>query len=178
MISNLLNKLKHPALAGLIQDQHLKELLIHREFRLSEEYLHREFISQAADDEIHSPELRFFDGFGEIRCQVKKRLLPAISFSARFTVQGVEFSSMGKRVHLRVEQVKPFDFDWVTRRFVEKVPFLSFSDGLLTCDLTRVPRLANLFSYQIKGFRVADLITLKELTLQDGEIVGRLGMVL
>ena len=175
---SLFDMLKHPALAGLIQDQHLKELLMRREFRLTEEYLHREFVSQAADEEIHNPELKFFDGFGEIRCQVKKRLLPTISFSARFAVHGVEFSNMGKKIHLRVEQVKPFDCDWVTKRFVDKVPFLSFSDGILTCDLTQVPRLAHLFSYQVKGFRVADFVTLKELAIGEGEIVGRLAMVI
>jgi hypothetical protein len=175
---SIFDKFKHSALAGLIHDQHLKELITRREFRISEEFIHREFISQAADEEILNPELRFFDGFGELRCQVKKKLLPAINFSARFTIHGLEFSSLGKRLHLRLEEVKPLDFNWVTKRMIGRLPFLTLSDGIMTCDLTQVPRLAYLFSYQVKGIQVVDHFTLRDLAFKEGEVVGRLGVVL
>ena len=175
---SIFDKLKNPALAAFMQDQNIRELVSRREFRLTEEYFHREFIAAAADDEIHSPELKFYDGYAELRAKIKKKLLPEIPFSARFVLHGVEFGTMGKRVHLKVEQVKPLDSDWVTKRVVARVPFLSFSDGILTCDLTLVPKLAYLFSYQLKGINVADFITLKKLTIQQGEMVGRVGMVL
>jgi len=44
--------------------------------------------------------------------------------------------------------------------------------------MTRVPKLAELFAYRVKGISAWDFITLKELSLKDGEIVGRVGVVL
>jgi hypothetical protein len=175
---SILDRLKNPALTALIHDQRIKELVTRREFRLTEAYLHQEFISQAADEEIHNPLLKCCDGYAELSCEVKKRFLPAIPFSARFTIHGVEFSSFGKRIYLRVEQVKPLDLEWVTRRMADKVPFLEYGDGLLVCDLTKVPRLANLFACQVKGIKLADFLSLRELAVRDGEVVGRLGVII
>lgn len=176
---SIFDMFRNPAFRDLLKDQRLKELLARREFRISEEYIHREFISQAGDDEVRGLALRFRDGFGELSGEVKKRLLPfAVPFAARFTIHGVEFNAMGKRVYLRVEEVKPVDFDWVTRRVVEQVPFLDYRDGLLVCDLERVPRLDALLAHRVGPARVADFFTLRELSLRNGEIVGRLGVVL
>jgi hypothetical protein len=61
---------------------------------------------------------------------------------------------------------------------VERVPFLAYRDGLLVCDLERVPRLDALLAHRIGAARVADFLTLRELSLRQGEIVGRLGVVL
>ena len=79
---------------------------------------------------------------------------------------------------LAMDEVKPLDLEWVTRRMADKVPFLEYGDGLLVCDLTKVPRLANLFSCQVKGIKLADFLSLRELVVRDGEVVGRLGIVL
>ncbi len=176
---SIFDTFRNPAIRGLLKDQRLKELLTRREFRISEEYIHREFISRAGDDEVRGLALRFRDGFGELSGEVKKRLLPfAVPFAARFAIHGVEFNALGKRVYLRVEEVKPLDLDWVTRRVVERVPFLDYRDGLLVCDLERVPRLDALLAHRVGSARVADFLTLRELSLRDGEIVGRLGVVL
>lgn len=176
---SIFDKLKNPALVELLKDQRLREIVTRREFRVSEEYLHREFISRAGDDEVRNLALRFHDGFGELSGEVKKRLLPvAIPFSARFIIAGVEFNALGKRVHLRVDEVKPMDVDWVTKRVVERVPFLAYHDGLMSCDLEQVPRLDAILASRVGGKRVADFLTLKELVIRPGEMVGRLGVIL
>jgi hypothetical protein len=173
-------RIKNPALVELMKEQSLRDLLTKRAFHISQGYLQREFLNSALDDEIVEFSVALFDGYGEITGKMKKRLLPAIPFSATFTIQGMEFSSARKCVLLKLEKVGPVDFDWLTRKVVQQIPFLSCSGDLITCDLTRVPRLAELFARRVKGINlnVWDLITLKELSLKDGEIVGRVGVVL
>lgn len=176
---SIFDMLQNPALIELMKDQRLRDLVTRREFRISEEYLHREFISGAMDDEVQELSLRFYDGYGEIAAKVKKRLIPcAIPFSARFSVRSVVFGSYEKKVHLAVEEVKPLDFDWVTKRVVERVPFLSFEEGRVVCDLEKVPRLADLLAKRVKGVKVSDFVTLKELSFRQGEVFGRVGVVL
>jgi hypothetical protein len=171
-------RLKNPALVELVKEQSLKDLLIRREFRLSQGYLQREFLVRAQDDEMLELTLSLQDGYGEIAGKIKKRFLPAISFSAVFTIEGMEFSSARKCVFLKLDKVGPVDLDWLTKKVVERIPFLSCRGDLIACDLTRVPRLAELFAYRVKGINVWDFIALKELSLKEGEIVGRVGVVL
>jgi hypothetical protein len=178
---SIFDRIKNPSLAELVKDQNVKELLLKREFRITQSYLQREFVSQALDDELVELSLGIFDGYGDIAGKVKKRLVPfAIPFSATFTLQGMEFSSTRKIVMLKLEKVGPVDVAWLTRKFVERVPFLSCTGDLIVCDLTKVPRLAELFAYRVKGLGLNpwDLVTLKELSLKEGEIVGRVGVVL
>jgi hypothetical protein len=175
---SILHKLKNPVLAAFLRDQQLPELFRRREFRLTEAFLRREVFSQATDDEILNLDLVVHDGFAEVRGAVKKRFLPTIPFSFRVRVAGIEFNSLGKRIHLAMEQVKPLDLDWVTRRLVERVPFLVYTEDRIMIDLERIPSLASSLSYRIKGVRVADHFTLRELTLRPGEVVGRLGVTL
>jgi hypothetical protein len=173
------DRFDNPAFRELLRDQRLKDLLARREFRISEEYVQREFIGRAEDDEVQNLSLRFREGFGELSGQVRKRILPfAVPFSARLAIHGVEFNGMGKRVYLRLEDVRPFDLDWVTRRVVDKVPFLDYRDGLLVCDLKLVPRLDTLLAYRVGGAHLADFVTLRDLAFREGELVGRLGFVL
>jgi hypothetical protein len=172
------DRIKNPALVELVKEQSLRDLLTKRAFHISQGYLQREFLSRALDEEIVEFSITLFDGYGEIAGKMKKRLLPAIPFSATFSIHGMEFSSARKCVLLKLEKVGPVDIDWLTRKVVQHIPFLSCSGDLITCDLTRVPRLAELFAYRIKGLNVWDIITLKELSLKDGEIVGRVGVVL
>ena len=171
-------KIKNPALAELVKEQSLKDLLLKREFRLPQDYLQREFLSRALDDELPELKLILSDGCGEITGKIKKRFLPAISFSALFTIQGLEFSTARKCVSLKLDKVGPIDLDWLTRKVVERIPFLNCVGDLITCDLTRVPRLAELFAYRVKGIDIGDFIVLKELSLKEGEIVGRVGVLL
>lgn len=174
-----LDKLKNPALLDLLRDQRLKELLFRREFRMTEAYFYREFVRHAEDDEIRKLSLKFRDGYGELAGYVKKRLIPvAIPFSARFALHGVDFSPQAKKIHLRVEEVKPFNLDWVTRRIVEKIPFLAYGEGIVSCDLTRVPRLADFFASQVKGVRPCDFLAVRDIAFREGEIVGRVGISL
>jgi hypothetical protein len=81
-------------------------------------------------------------------------------------------------VHLRLEELKPFSLDSLTKKLVEKVPFLSFDDGLVTVHLVKVPRLTRLLTSQVKGFRPFDHVVLKELHFHEGEVVGRVGVLL
>jgi hypothetical protein len=171
-------RIKDPALGELVKEQSLKDLLTKREFHLSQGYLQREFLSNALDDEIVEFSITLCEGYGEIAGKMKKRLLPALPFSATFSIHGVEFSAARKCVLLKLEKVGPIDIDWLTRKVVQQIPFLSCSGDLITCDLTRIPRLRELFAYRIKGLDIWSLITLKELSLKDGEIVGRVGVVL
>jgi hypothetical protein len=176
---SIFEKLKNSALFELIKDQRLSEVITRREVRLSEEYFHREFVSKAVDEEIQELALKFCNGYGEISGKVKKRLLPfSVPFSARFTVQRVDFTPREKQIYLAVEQVKPFDLEWVTSRVVGKIPFLSYGDGIITCNLAKVQRLERFFTYEVKGVKVCDYLTIKELLLKDGEMVGRLGIII
>ena len=172
----------NPALIELVKEQSLKDLLTRRAFHLSQAYLQREFLSRALDDEIVGFSIALFDGYGEISGKMKKRLLPAIPFSATFTIHGMEFSSARKCVLLKLEKVGPVDIEWLTKKVVQHIPFLSVSGDLITCDLTRVPRLAELFAYRVKlgakELNFWDIVALKELSLKDGEVVGRVGVVL
>jgi len=45
-------------------------------------------------------------------------------------------------------------------------------------DLIKAPRLAGLLACQVKGFRPFDHIVLKELRFHEGEVVGRVGVML
>ena len=173
------NRLKNPALVDLVKEQSLKDLLVRREFRISQAYLQREAASRAVDEEILELSISLFDGYGEITGRVKKRLLPfAVPFSARFTIQGMEFSAARKTVFLKLEKVAPIDVDWLTRKVVQRIPFLSCMGDLIACDLAKVPRLEELFAYRVKGIDPWDFITLKELKFREGEIIGRVGVVI
>jgi hypothetical protein len=173
-------KIKNPTLAALVKDQNLKDLLVRREFRITQEYLQREFFDPAVDEEILELSIRLLDGYGEICGKMKKRLLPfAIPFSATFTVQSVEFSGTRKSVLLKLEKVEPIDLEWLNKKILGRVPFLScIGSDLIHCDLNKVPRLAELFAYRVKGINPWDYITLKELSLKEGEVAGRVGVVL
>ena len=178
MPGSILQRLKNSPLAAFLQDQRLPELFRHREFRLSEAFLRRELQAMAADEEVGPLQLFIHDGRIEVRGVVKKRLLPPIPFGVTLRLAGVEFNAMAKRLHLAVEEVKPLDVDWITGRLVARVPFLSHGAGRITIDLERVPRLHLPLTCRIKGVRVADFFTIKELRLKPGEVVGRLGVTL
>ena len=176
---SIFDRFKNPALLELVKDQRLKELITRREFRVTEEYLHREFLSKAMDDELTELALKLGAGFAELTGRVKKRLVPfAIPFSARFSLHSIDFTRQGKVVHLRLEELKPLDLDWLTRKLVQNIPFASYGDGLVTLDLTRVPRLAEFYGYQVKGVRPSDFVVIKELLFCEGELVGRVGLIL
>lgn len=177
---SIFDKLKSTALLELIRDPQLRDLLTKREFRISQEQLQREFVSQTAhEQELEDLALIVGEGFLEISGRVKKRPLPfAIPFSARFSLHSLEFSVRSKTVHLKLEELKPFSLDSLTKKLVEKVPFLSFADGLVTVHLIKTPRLARLLTCQVKGFRPFDHIVLKDLRFHDGEVVGRVGVLL
>ncbi len=177
---SIFDKLKQAALLELVQEPRLKQLLTRREFRLSQEELYHEFAKQAAgEEELQELGLAVGEGFLELSGRVKKRLLPfAIPFSVRFSLHSLEFSPRTKAVHLKLEEVKPFEVDSLTKKLVDKVPFLSVDGRLVTLHLARVPRLAGLVACQIKGFRPFDHIVLKELAFREGEVVGRVGVLL
>lgn len=173
------DRLNDPAFMGLVQEQSLKDLLVRREFRIPEDYLQREFLDKALDDELVEFRLSIGNGFCEVSGRFKKRLVPfAIPFSASFTIQGIEFSSARKCVFLKLGPVSPLDLDWLTKTVVERIPSLSMMGEVLVCDLNRVPRLAELFAHRVKGISIWDYITLKELWMKRGEIGGRVGVVL
>ncbi len=176
---SILNMLKSPALLDLIKDQRLKEIVTRREVRVSEDYFHRELTNKAIDEDIQELSMKFFDGYGEISGKVKKKLLPfSIPFSARFTVERIFFTPKDKMIFLKVEEVKPVDVEFVTKRIVAKLSFLSYSEGIIACDLARVPELNKFFAYNVHGIKVCDFLTVKELLFKEGEMIGRLGICL
>ncbi|ACM18398.1 hypothetical protein Geob_0021 [Geotalea daltonii FRC-32] len=176
---SIFDMLKNPALLDLIKDQHLKEIVTRREVRVSQDYFHRELIARAMDEEIHELSMKFYDGYGEISGKVKKKLIPfSIPFSARFGVERIFFTPKEKMIFLKIEEVKPVDVDFVTRKVVEKIPFLSYCEGTIACDLTQVPELQKFLAYNINGIKVCDFLTIKELLFREGEMIGRLGLCL
>jgi hypothetical protein len=172
-------KLNNGAFASLIRDQRLKDVVIRREFRISAEYVRAEVIPRLEGEELRELALTFRDGYGELAAKVTRRYLPwAIPVSARFAMEGVTFNPREKKLFIRLEEVRPLDMGWLTRLVVERLPFFTWNRGILSCDLTGIPRLAELFDYRVKGVRVSDYLTIKELMLREGELVGRLGVVL
>lgn len=170
---------KKDEILDLVKDPRVKDLIVRREFRLTEEYLYEEVFDKLRDEELTEIALTVGDGYAELAGRVKKRMLPfAIPFSARFSIHSVVFSQHKRVVNLKLEELKPLDVDALTKKLVEKVPFLSYADGLVTLDLTRVPRLADLFSYQVKGVRPLDFVVLKDVAFCPGAVVGKLGVVL
>jgi hypothetical protein len=173
------SSLKTKTVLELISDPRLKELVTRREFRVSEEELRQELVTRVSDEDIQDLAVSVGEGFLEISGKIKKRLLPfAIPFSARFSLHSLEFSPRIKAVHLRLEELKPLDLDWLTKRLVGKIPFLSSADGLVTLHLVKIPRLTGLLTCQVKGFHPFDHIVLKELSFHPGEVVGRVGVML
>ncbi len=172
--------LKNSPFVELVRDPRLRDLVTKREFRLSQEELQGEMAAQMAGEEsLQELAITVGEGFLELSGRARKRPLPfAIPFSARFSLHSLEFSPRSKAVHLRLEEVRPFEIDALSKKLVEKVPFLSFADGLVTLHLARVPRLAGLLDYHVRGFRPFDHIVLKELVLSPGEVVGREGVLL
>jgi hypothetical protein len=164
----------------MMKDPRLRELVTRREFSISREELQQELLSQTADEEgLQDLTVQVGDGFLEISGRVKKRMLPfAIPFSARFSLHSLEFSPRSKTVHLKLEELKPFEVDSLTKKLVEKLPFLSFADGLVTIQLEKVPRLAGLFGCRIGSFRPFDHIVLKQLNFMEGEVTGKIGVLL
>jgi len=177
---SIFDKLKGGALLELARDPRLKELVTKREFRVDQEELRRELLKQAAgEEELQELAVTVGEGYLELAGKVKKKLLPfAIPFTARFSLHSLDFSPHAKAVHLRLDEMKPFEVDALTRKLVEKVAFLSFDDGLVTVPLDKVPRLGSLLNSQVRGFRPFDHIVLKELRFHDGEVVGRVGVLL
>jgi len=175
----IFDKISNPLLKQFMQDQNVRDLLTKREFRITEEFFQRELVAGDEDDEIRELEVRFYEGYGEITGKVRKRPLPFdIPFSARLSVQRVDFTPEGKFLLLKAEEVKPFSLDWVTAKIVGRVPFLSWRDGIITCDLARIPKLAPMFGAEIKGIRPLDFVTLRDVTFQPGALVGRLKIVI
>ena len=175
----IFDKISNPLLKQFMQDQNVRDLLTKREFRITEEFFQRELVAGSEDDEIRELEVRFYDGYGEITGKVRKKPLPFdIPFSARLSVLRVDFTPEGKYFLLRTDEVKPFSLDWVTAKIVGRVPFLSWRDGVVTCDLARIPNLAPMFGAEVKGIRPLDFVTLRDVTFQPGALVGRVKIVI
>lgn len=176
---SIFETLAGPRIASFVKDQNLQDLLAKREFRLTDRYLHEQFISGMDDEEVRELELRFYDGCGEVSGKVKKKLLPfAIPFSFRFSLSDLVFTRDERAVYLKIEEVRPLDLDWVTRRVVEKIDCLSWNDGTVVCRLDQVPGLAPLLEARVKGLKVVDFVTLRDVRLQEGEVIGRVGVAL
>ncbi|SNB47700.1 hypothetical protein [Geobacter sp. DSM 9736] len=175
IFSNLLNK--KDALFELVKDPLIRDLVTKREFRLTEEYLRQELLGRLKHEDVTDLDFRVGEGFAELSGKVRKRPLPfSIPFSARFSIHSFNFSQSGKVVHLKLEEVKPFDLESLNRKLVENIPFLSYEKGLLSLDLTKVPRLAELLDYRVSSFRPLDAVILKDLSFCPGEVVGKIGV--
>jgi hypothetical protein len=58
----IFDRLRNPSLLAFIKDQHLRELFTRKEFRISEEYVRREFFSSTEDDEVRNLSLALRGG--------------------------------------------------------------------------------------------------------------------
>ena len=175
----ILEKISNPLLKQFMQDQNLRDLFTKREFRITEEFFQRELVAGGEDDEIRELEVKFHDGYGEITGKFRKKPLPFdIPFSARLSVQRVDFTPEGKYIVLKIDEVKPFSLDGVTAKLVGRAPFLAWQDGAITCDLARIPKLAPLFGTEVKGIHPLDFVTLRDVTFQPGALVGRVKIVI
>jgi hypothetical protein len=162
---------------GFVKDQNIRELLTKREFRISEQYLHREFVSRAESEKVRDLSLKIYNGYAEITGKLRQRLLSvSVTFLARFAMHGYEFNRNSKKVHLKIYGAKPMSGDLLLGELADNIPFLTCEQGIAVCDLTKVPRLSQVFGYHVKGMPVMDFVTIKELRLNEGEIVGKLGV--
>ena len=101
-----------------------------------------------------------------------------LEFPVTVNCAKIDFTPEGKYLLLKADEVKPFSLDWVTARIVGKVPFLSWKEGIIACDLERVPKLAPLFAASVKGVRPFDFLTLRDVSFQQGALVGRVKIVI
>ncbi len=165
------------ALLGFIKDQKIKEIVTKREFRFSEEYLHGELVKRAGARKVNDLSLKIYDGYAQITGRVKQWPMPVpMPFLVRLGVHGTEFSSGSKNVFLRIDEVIPEDGELLIGQLTEKIPCLTYHKGMVVCNLAQVPRLGDLFGYRVKGIQVMDYVTVKELALNKGELVARLGV--
>jgi hypothetical protein len=99
-----------------------------------------------------------------------------VPFLARLAVNGFEFNRINKSVRLKVDMVKPMDNNMLVGKLTAKIPFINYEKGVAYCDLTKMPLLSALLGYHVKGVPVSNFVTIKEITLNTGEIVGKLGV--
>ncbi len=171
--------LGNTALLGFIKDQKIREIISKREFRLSEEYLHRELVNRATHEKVSDLALAIYDGYARITGKVKQwPVTVPVPFMVRFAVHGVHFSPDSKNVFLRVEEVRPHGGDLLLGKLSGRIPFITYEKGIVACDLTQVPQLGELFGYRVKGVKVMDYVTVREIELNEGELVARLGVSL
>lgn len=175
---NLLAALADPRLLEFMKDQRIQEIISKREVRVTDDYLQTQFISKAVGGEVDELALTFHDGHAVLAGKVTKKVVIPVTvpFSIRFSMKAVTFNKEEKTIRLNVDEIKPLDVDWVTKRIIEKLPFLTFEARQVTCDLTQVPQLAELFGYQVKGINVADLIAFRDMQIRKGELVGKVGL--
>jgi hypothetical protein len=173
------DNLKGAGLMSLINDPRLKDLLVKREFRICEDELRAELLREADREEFQELDLALADGSLQISGKVRKKPLPfAIPFSARFSLHSMEFVPRRKVLYLNVDEIRPLDLEWLTKKLVEKTPFLSLEQNLVTVDLAKIPRLAPILTTQLGLFRPFDHVVLKELEFRTAEIVGKIGVLL
>ena len=164
-------------LFALAKEQDFRDLLTTRRFRITEEFLQGELATLAGDEELSGLSLKLHKGYGELAGKLQKKPIPfAIPFSARFSLAEVQFTPESKHVRLRIDEMKPVNVDWLTERMLAKTDFMDYADGIVSCDLAKVPRLAGFFGLEVKGVRVADYLELRELAFEKGAITGRFGI--
>jgi len=178
-MTRIFDKIANPMLKRFMRDQNLHDLFTKREFRITEEFFQRELVSGGEDDDVQELKFRFYDGYGEITGKVRKKPFPFdIPFSARLSVERVEFTPEEKYLILKADEVKPISVGWVTAKIVERIPFLTWRDGGIICDLIKIPKLAPLFAATVKGVSPLDFVTLRDVTFQPGALVGRVKIVI
>ncbi len=162
-----------------IKDQNLREIITRKEFRVTEEYLNRELVTRVGSDKVKELSLKIYDGHAEVTGKLKQWPMPmSVPFLVRFELLGFEFNRNSRFVRLKVDLARPAGGDFFIGKLAEKIAFLTYEKGIATCDLAKVPLLSGLFGYHLKGTPVIDFVTIKELTLNKGEIVGKLGVSL
>jgi hypothetical protein len=172
----LLGDILRSPLLDLVLDQRLAELVKKGEIRVTEESLQREILRRQIPSVV-DPAVTVTDGRLTITGRVRMPYLPfLLPFSVSLSVHSLESGPSARIVNLRVEEMRPFNCDWINGRIARSIPSLAYRDGVVTLDMVAIPAVERFFAAEVKGFRLFDHIVLDELLFRKREIVGRIGV--
>ena len=108
----------------LVKDPRVRDLVTRREFRISEEDLRKEFVSRVADEELQELDVVIGEGIpGDLRKNEEEAAsVPSPVFGALLPAFPGVFPPP-QNVHLRLEELKPLDLDWLTKSSWRKSRF-------------------------------------------------------
>lgn len=178
MFSRLIRTIQSETAREFLRDQSIGDLLIRRQFRLTQSQLNRMLLSLGDPESAGSLSMTLGEGVMELEGRVPLSMLPAMTVRASLTIAGILTTRDGPVVRLRVESVHPLPVVPFISRIVERIPFLTYRDGLVHCHLHRLPGLDRILLQRVGSQRLVDILILRELHLRQNELTGRVGILL